>query len=97
MNILSELDRLLDLGNSVSGVFFGRSVIPGVARFATLRKSDGNTLASGRGETSEEALIDALAQMGSPPPVASVLPLPLPEMVPANKPAMPGIRKMPGL
>ncbi len=82
---MKELDQLIDSGH-VHTVFVGASAMPGRKRFATFRTGPGETVATGAGDTCEEALRDALGKLGRIPAVTT-------------QPAMPGMtrNRMPGM
>lgn len=58
-DVIDRLEERLD-NLSVSGMFIGRSVVPGNKRFVTLRGLAGQTIATGKGENCLGAIKDAL-------------------------------------
>ena len=87
------LKRAEELAASGCMFFFGKSVVAGNPRFATIRSGGGDTVATGKGQTCEEALIDAMSNIG-PPRLDLVSE---PQLKPVMPRAMPGIRKLPGM
>jgi len=59
VNTLLRIDDLIESG-SVHAVFIGRSAVKGNKRFATIKATDGRTVADGKGNSTNEALTDAL-------------------------------------
>ena len=83
MNTLERAEELAAAGHMF---FFGNSAVPGNARFATIRIGGGDTSAIGKGQTCEEALIDAMSKMGPP------------RLDMTSEPQLkPIVRKMPGM
>ncbi len=81
-----QLDDLIER-RVIHSVFFGQSATKTHKRFATLRTGMGETVATGEGQTGEEALRDALAKLTRQPAVTTM-------------PAMPGMTRpaaMPGM
>jgi len=90
MNVLEVVDTLLRDGVCHS-VFVGKSALPGRQCFATLVTGTAVTIATGSGNTSQEALADALSKL---PRAAAAMPV-----APAQtRPVMPGMNRnaMPG-
>jgi hypothetical protein len=84
--MLKELDDLIESG-AIHTVFVGKSAVPGMKRFATLRTGAAETVSDGKGNSVAEALTDALSKLNG----ASARPL-------VTQPAMPGFTQpsMPG-
>lgn len=62
--MFEQIDDLIDRG-VIHTVFVGKSVTV-KKRFATLRTGAGETVSTGQGNTTTEALQDALARVGQP-------------------------------
>ena len=67
MNTFERAEQLVGQGYTF---IFGRSVVPGNPRFVTIKSKTGETSASGKGHTCEQALLDAMNRM----PVARKMP-----------------------
>ena len=90
MNVLEIVDTLLRDGVCHS-VFVGKSAMPGRKCFATLVTGSAVTISTGSGDTTVQALTDALNKL---PRAAAAMP-----MAPAQtRPVMPGMTRnaMPG-
>ena len=91
MTTMDRIEQLLATGVAHS-VFVGNSVLKWRERFATIRTGSGETIATGFGNTAEEALADALSHIG--PPVHDMVS----EPQLTTRPAIPGLtRRIPGL
>ena len=90
MNVLEVIDTLLRDGTCHS-VFVGKSVVPGRRCFATLVTGSAVTVATGGGDTAQDALADALSKL----PRASAM---MPAAPAETRPAMPSFNRntMPG-
>jgi hypothetical protein len=86
MNLLETIDKMLADG-ACHSVFIGKSAMPGRKCFATLVSGSAVTISTGSGNTSAEALADALHKLPSYAPAPAV-----------TRPAMPGFTRnvMPG-
>lgn len=62
----TTLERAEQLAAAGHMFFFGKSAVPGGSRFATIRFGAGETTATGKGQTCEEALLDAMNNMHAP-------------------------------
>lgn len=60
-DVLKEIDDMIERG-VMHSVFVGRSVTAD-KRFATFRVGGGDTVASGKGQTCQEALVDAVNKL----------------------------------
>lgn len=86
MNVLEVIDTLLRDGTCHS-VFVGKSAVPGRKCFATLVTGSAITVATGGGNTAQDALVDALSKLHR-----------VPDAPAETRPAMPSFNRntMPG-
>lgn len=91
---MTTMDRLEQLiaSKQAHSVFFGYSVLAWRDRFATIRTGAGETIATGHGKTVEEALTDALNNIGPPKLDHASEPHAM-----TNRPHIPGLNRIPGL
>lgn len=61
---MKMIDDAIERG-AFHSVFVGRSMAAGRKRFATFRTGSAETVATGEGDTAEQALLDALLKMNS--------------------------------
>lgn len=85
-HVLQQLDDLIEAG-TIHSVFVGKSATRSHSRFATLRTGTAETVATGEGNSAEEALRAAISNIGRP----AIVPV-------QTQPAMPGFTRnaMPG-
>ena len=90
MTALEIVDQMLKEG-AFHSVFVGKSALPGRQCFATLVTGSAVTIATGSGNTTNEALTDALNKL---PRAAAAMPVAPTQ----TRPAMPGFTRntMPG-
>lgn len=90
MSALEIVDRMLKEGVFHS-VFVGKSAVPGRKCFATLSTGSAVTVATGSGDTANDALMDALSKL---PRAVAAMPVAPAEV----RPVMPGLTRnaMPG-
>jgi len=82
-DMLARIDALIERG-ACHTVFIGKSAVPGMSRFVTLRTGAAETVATGQGVTAAAALDDALRKLSAPA---------MPGMPGMTRPAMPGVTR----
>lgn len=82
-DMLARIDALIERG-ACHTVFIGKSAVPGMSRFVTLRTGAAETVATGQGVTAAAALDDALSKLSAPA---------MPGMPGMTRPAMPGVTR----